>query len=121
MTHLDDTTTAKLDEFVLARLAEDEERFHAGELPRMKEILNEAFALLGKDMVLAHAKDLDHDGEAGHKPAGQGVLDYDRYMALLRKYDFKGPLLLHGLSAAQVPGCMAFLRAKLATSLHTVI
>ncbi|WP_321471315.1 sugar phosphate isomerase/epimerase family protein [uncultured Paludibaculum sp.] len=90
--------------------------FHTGELPRMKEILDEAFALVGKDIVLAHAKDLDRDGEAGHKPAGQGLLDYDRYLGLLRKYDFQGPLLLHGLSAAQVPGCLAFLRAKLATS-----
>ena len=88
--------------------------FHAGELPRMREMLDEAFALLGKDIVLAHAKDLDHDGEAGHKAAGQGVLDYDRYLGLLRSYHCKGPLLLHGLSAAQVPGCMAFLRAKLA-------
>jgi sugar phosphate isomerase/epimerase len=93
--------------------------FHSGELPRMKEILDEAFALVGKDIVLAHAKDLDHDGEAGHKAAGQGVLDYDRYLGLLRKYDFKGPLLLHGLSVGQVPGCMVFLRAKLASSLHT--
>jgi sugar phosphate isomerase/epimerase len=95
--------------------------FHAGELPRMKEILDEAFTLLGKDMVLAHAKDLDHDGEAGHKPAGQGVLDYDRYLALLRKYHFKGPLLLHGLTVAQVPGCMAFLRAKMASSLRVAV
>jgi sugar phosphate isomerase/epimerase len=93
--------------------------FHAGELPRMKEILDEAFALVGKDIVLAHAKDLDHDGEAGHKAAGQGVLDYDRYLGLLRKYNFRGRLLLHGLSVGQVPGCMAFLRAKLASSLHT--
>ena len=91
--------------------------FHTGELPRMKEILDEAFALLSKDMVLAHAKDLDRDGEAGHKPAGQGVLDYERYLRLLRRYEYKGPLLLHGLSAAQVPGCMAFLRAKMASSL----
>ena len=91
--------------------------FHAGELPRMKEILDEAFALVGKEIVLAHAKDLDRDGEAGHKAAGQGVLDYDRYLGLLRKYHFKGPLLLHGLSVGQVPGCMAFLRAKLASSL----
>jgi sugar phosphate isomerase/epimerase len=90
--------------------------FHTGELPRMKEILDEAFALLGKDMVLAHAKDLDRDGEAGHKPAGQGVLDYDRYLALLRKYDYPGPLLLHGLSAAQVPECLAFVRSKMASS-----
>ena len=90
--------------------------FHKGELPRMKEILDEAFALVGKDIVLCHAKDLDHDGEAGHKPAGHGVLDYDRYMSLLRKYQFKGPILLHGLTVEQVPGCLAFLRAKLASS-----
>lgn len=88
--------------------------FHSGELPRMKEMLDEAFALVGKDIVLAHAKDLDHDGDAGHLPAGHGVLDYDRYVRLLRDCHFKGPLLLHGLSPAQVPGCMAFLRAKLA-------
>jgi hypothetical protein len=87
--------------------------FHAGELPRMSEILDEAFALVGKDIVLAHAKDLDHDGDAGHKAAGQGKLDYARYLALLIKYGFTGPLLLHALSEAQVPGCVAFLREKL--------
>ena len=92
--------------------------FPAGELPRMKEVLDEAFALLGKDIVLAHAKDLDHDGEAGHKAAGQGVLDYDRYMRLLRQYQFQGTILLHGLTVEQVPGCLAFLRGKLAASLH---
>ena len=64
--------------------------FHAGELPRMREMLDEAFALVGKDIVLAHAKDLDHDGDAGHRAAGQGVLDYDRYLGLLRTYGFKG-------------------------------
>jgi sugar phosphate isomerase/epimerase len=88
--------------------------FHAGELPRMKEILDETFSLLGKDIVLAHAKDLDHDGDAGHKAAGQGKLDYDRYLALLRDCGFRGPLLLHGLSEAQVPGCVAFLRDTMA-------
>jgi sugar phosphate isomerase/epimerase len=88
--------------------------FHAGELPRMDEILDKAFALIGKDVVLAHAKDLDHDGDAGHKAAGQGKLDYDRYLSLLRTYRFHGPLLLHGLTEAQVPGCVAFLREKLA-------
>ncbi len=89
--------------------------FHAGELPRMREILDEAFALVGKDIVMAHAKDLDHDGDAGHLPAGHGKLDYDHYVSLLHKYGFKGPLLLHGLSEAQVPGCVAFLRERMAT------
>jgi sugar phosphate isomerase/epimerase len=88
--------------------------FHAGELPRMGEVLDEAFALVGKDVVLAHAKDLDHDGDAGHLAAGQGKLDYARYLSLLHTHRFQGPLLLHGLSAAQAPGCVAFLRQKLA-------
>jgi sugar phosphate isomerase/epimerase len=87
--------------------------FHKGELPRMAEMLEEAFRLVGKDIVLAHAKDLDHDGDAGHLPAGQGKLDYDRYLSLLHKYGFRGPILLHGLSEAQVPRCAAFLREKL--------
>ncbi|MBI4890375.1 MAG: sugar phosphate isomerase/epimerase [Acidobacteria bacterium] len=87
--------------------------FHTGELPRMTEILTEAFELVGKDVVLAHAKDLDRDGEAGHKAAGEGVLDYDLYVRLLRKQNYDGPLLLHGLSRAQVPGCLAFVRKKL--------
>jgi sugar phosphate isomerase/epimerase len=88
--------------------------FHAGQLPRMKEVLEEAFALVGKDLAQAHAKDLDRDGDAGHKAAGEGLLDYDLYLRLLRKYEFKGPLLLHGLSRAQVAGCVRFLRTKMA-------
>ena len=88
--------------------------FHAGELPRTSEILDQAFALVGKDVVMAHAKDLDHDGDAGHQAAGDGKLDYDRYLPLLHSHGFKGPLFLHGLSEAQLPKCVAFLRAKLA-------
>lgn len=87
--------------------------FHHGELPRMREILDEAFELLGKDIVIAHAKDLSHDGEAGHEAAGKGVLDYDRYISGLRAIGFEGPLVLHGLSESQVPECLTFLRKKL--------
>jgi sugar phosphate isomerase/epimerase len=86
--------------------------FHTGQLPRVREVLDEAFALLGKDIVLAHAKDLNRDGEAGHVPAGQGVLDYDHYLALLREVGYDGPLILHALTEAQVDECSAFLRGK---------
>jgi sugar phosphate isomerase/epimerase len=82
----------------------------------MKEILEEAFALVGKDIVLAHAKDLDRDGEAGHRVAGQGLLDYDLYMRLLLAGNYKGPILLHSLTEQEVPGCVAFLKAKLASA-----
>jgi len=88
--------------------------FHAGELARMHEILDEAFELVGPHIVLGHAKDLDRDGEAGHIPAGQGLLDYDHYLALFRRIGFRGPLILHGLQEADVSGCVAMLRDKLA-------
>lgn len=87
--------------------------FHAGQLPRMREVLEEAFALLSRDVVLAHAKDLSRDGEAGQEAAGFGLLDYDLYLALLGRDGFDGPLVLHGLDETQVPRCVAFLRAKL--------
>lgn len=88
--------------------------FHKGELPRMREILDEAFALLSKDIALAHAKDLDHDGDAGHLAAGQGLLDYDYYLRLLKQSGYTGSLILHGLDENQVDGCVAFLQGKLA-------
>jgi sugar phosphate isomerase/epimerase len=85
--------------------------FHSGELPRMRALLEEAFALLGPDIALAHAKDLDHDGEAGHLPAGRGVLDYPLYLALLQRSGFTGALILHGLAEEDVAACLAFVRA----------
>ena len=87
--------------------------FHRGELCRMREILDEAFALLGDDIVLAHAKDLDHDGEAGRKAAGKGLLDYDHYLELLDAAAPDVPLILHGLDEEQVDECVAFLRERI--------
>lgn len=87
--------------------------FHTGELPRMREILDEAFALLGEHIAFAHAKDLDRDGEAGHLAAGKGLLDYDQYLSLLNDVDPDVPIILHGLSEAEVDGCVSFLREKM--------
>ena len=87
--------------------------FHTGELPRMREILNEAFALLGEHIAFAHAKDLDRDGEAGHLAAGKGLLDYDQYLSLLNDVDSNVSIILHGLSEAEVDGCVSFLREKI--------
>jgi sugar phosphate isomerase/epimerase len=88
--------------------------FPAGTLPRMREILVEAFDLLGEAIVLAHTKDLTHDGEAGQAAAGAGLLDYDLYLELLQQTGYSGPLILHGLREAEVAGSVAFLRGKLA-------
>jgi sugar phosphate isomerase/epimerase len=90
---------------------------HAGQVEHMREILDQAFDLLGKDIVLVHAKDLivaGADGHAaGHGAAGTGVLDYDHYLARLRAIGFDGPLILHTLTEDQVDASVAFLRGKL--------
>jgi sugar phosphate isomerase/epimerase len=88
--------------------------FHTGELPRMRQILDEAFDLLGPDIALAHAKDLEKDGDAGHQAAGTGVLDYDHYLSLLHAAGFEGALILHSLEEEQVPASRTFLAEKLA-------
>ena len=85
--------------------------FPAGTLPRQREILDEAFDLLGNDIGMAHAKDLTRDGAAGNAAAGTGLLDYAHYIHLLRQSGFDGAVVLHGLSAAQAAGCVAFLRS----------
>jgi sugar phosphate isomerase/epimerase len=86
--------------------------FHRGEIFRQREIMDEAFELLGKDIVIAHAKDLSHDGEAGKEAAGTGLLDYDHYLGCLQRAGFDGPLILHSLAEEQVGECLTFLRKK---------
>ncbi len=87
--------------------------FHAGELPRMEAVLEEAFALLSDDIVVAHAKDLRQDGDAGHEAAGTGLLDYDLYVKLLRHSGFDGALILHSLTESHASTAIAFLRARI--------
>ena len=84
--------------------------FGEGELPRMTEILDEAFDLLGDHIAIAHGKDLDHDGDAGHLAAGTGKLDYEHYVSLLCKLAFDVPIILHGLGEDQVDDAVAMLR-----------
>ncbi len=71
--------------------------FQAGDLARMEDHLAEVFALLGDHIVLAHAKDLDHDGDAGGRAAGQGRLDYGGYLRGLQACGFDGAIVLHQL------------------------
>jgi sugar phosphate isomerase/epimerase len=90
--------------------------FDAGQLPRMREVLAEAFDLLGRDIVLAHAKDLTRDGDAGDAAAGSGRLDYDFYLSQLLTCGFDGSLVAHGLTEDQVPAVAAFLQRKIRES-----
>jgi sugar phosphate isomerase/epimerase len=82
-----------------------------GQLDRQDQTLREAFELLGGDLVLAHAKDVEPDGRV--VAAGRGGLDYGLYVLLLRQARFEGALVLHGLDEEEVPGSVAFVRSAL--------
>lgn len=85
-----------------------------GDEHRMSQVLDEAFDLLGEHIAIAHAKDRSSDGT--FKAAGEGILDYDQYVRLLRAAAFDGPLILHGLTERRVDAALQFLRGKLQVS-----
>ncbi len=89
--------------------------FHSGDLPRMGEILDEAFDLVGSDIALAHAKELGTDGHPANVALGNGTLDWDHYLSLLRTAKFDGPLIMHGFEERDAAVSLKFLRGKLAS------
>ena len=86
---------------------------HADQLPQLHAIWKQAFDLLGENIAIAHAKDLAADGRFA--AAGKGALDYALYIRLLRSVNFGGPLILHGLSEAEVDASTRLLRDQLNT------
>lgn len=90
--------------------------FHPSALPRMKSILDEAFDLLGPDIVLAHAKELDANACPDTRGPGRGILDWDDYLSRLRAAKFEGAWILHGLDEGCVAATVAFLSDKLETN-----
>lgn len=86
--------------------------FHDGDLKRSDEILDEAFDLLGNDLVMAHAKELAVVGEPSGLALGTGALDWDRYLEGLRQARFVGPLVLHGFAEKETARSLEFLRPQ---------
>jgi sugar phosphate isomerase/epimerase len=87
--------------------------FTQGQLTQQEKIFEETFKLVGKDIVLAHAKDLVFEEEITFTAAGKGVLDYKCYLLLLKKYGYTGALIMHGLGEKQVSESVAFLEGQL--------
>jgi len=90
--------------------------FPAGQRPAMRRVVAEAFQSLGNDIVLAHAKELNAAGDARQEAGGTDLLDYDFYLGQLRRIDYDGPLIMHGLAENQVEHCVQFLRTKLSNA-----
>jgi sugar phosphate isomerase/epimerase len=87
-----------------------------GDAPVQATVLSEAFRLLGHRLVLAHAKEWDGHGHSENLAVGEGQLDWDLYLNLLRGAGYAGPLVLHGFAEAHAERSAAFLIRKLATT-----
>lgn len=88
--------------------------YPAGNKGAFSTVLEEAFELLGSDIVLAHAKDVLNEEGTVFGAAGQGLVDYRHYISLLHASGYRGPLVLHGLREDEVPRSLAFLNDHLA-------
>jgi len=64
------------------------------------DVLRASFELLGGDIVLAHAKEID------------GAVDYPLYLSLLRGVGFDGPLVLHGMPETRIAAAVAFIGGR---------
>lgn len=87
--------------------------FTQEQLKHQVSILKETFELVGKDIVLAHAKDLACEEKIAFTAAGEGILDYRCYLSLLKEYGYSGSLIMHGLEEKQIPESIRFLEGNL--------
>ncbi len=84
------------------------------DLPRQAAILEDMFRRLGREIVVAHAKDVAPADEGTSLPAaGKGVLDYPLYLRLLAQLDRPMHLLLEHLTLDDLPRADGFVREKL--------
>lgn len=91
--------------------------FTRDNLPQMRSVLEDAFALLGPDIISVHAKDIVSDGSGTCQAAGTGVLDYEAYFEFIKRSGYDGPVVLHNLGESQVDQAAAYVKRH-AARLH---
>lgn len=83
-----------------------------------RRLVAQAVDLLADSIEMGHAKDRSMTG--GFTAAGRGVLDYSHYLACMRRIQFDGAIVTHGLSAGDAGEVASFLRTQLEAAGFTV-
>jgi len=73
--------------------------FHTGEAheANVRRIMCHAFELFGRDVVIAHGKDIKDSNGIQFCGTGEGIVDFNYFAELLKEYDYKGDMFLHGI------------------------
>jgi sugar phosphate isomerase/epimerase len=90
--------------------------FHVGQAvpENALPILEHAFDLLGKDIIVAHGKDVKKGPEIAFTSAGRGIVAFERFLQLLKQSSYRGGIIIHGIhDEAEFPYSIAFMKELL--------
>lgn len=73
--------------------------FHNSEAHKVnvRSVMRHAFELFGRDVVIAHGKDIKDSENIEFCGIGEGIVDYKFFAELLCQYGYQGDMFLHGI------------------------
>lgn len=91
--------------------------FHNGEATaeNMRPAIDRAMANFGKDIVLAHGKDIQPSEGIQFCGTGFGIVDFPYMINSLRSAGYRGDMMLHGIyNEDDMPVCLQFMKKCMA-------
>jgi len=65
----------------------------------VRPIFDNAFELLGNDIIAAHGKDILPGDGIAFTSAGRGIVDFDYFISLLKSRGYDGSIIIHGIKS----------------------
>ncbi len=93
--------------------------FHKGEAKceNVRAIIGHAFDVFGKDVEIAHGKDIAETDGISFCAAGEGIVDFPYFVERLKECGYRGTMMLHGIyDEDKMPICRQFIADVLAKS-----
>jgi len=87
--------------------------FHKGEAhpENVRPAIDKAINYFGRDIVIAHGKDIRESDAIDFCGTGFGIVDFPYMLKKLKEVSFPGDMMLHGIyNVCDMPGCLAFMR-----------
>lgn len=87
--------------------------FHFGEAApeNVRPVIDRAIEQFGRDIVIAHGKDILESDGIDFCGAGFGIVDFPYTLEKLRSVGFEGEMVLHGIyNVSNMPVCLRFMR-----------
>jgi len=92
--------------------------FHAGEAhpENVRPAIDRAIEYFGRDIVIAHGKDIRESDGIDFCGTGFGIVDFPYMVEKLASVDFGGDMMLHGIyNEEDMPGCLSFMEKCIAS------